>query len=93
MPEGMEFNLVTFLPLEHSTQFSQYDDEIPTNGKKIEGNGLYRIGIGDIEAQIAVVDDSIIVSTPDKSRLTFTNDTIYFDNEDSDGDETNTESV
>lgn len=93
MPEGMEFNLVTFLPLENSTEFSQYDDDIPTNGKKIEGNGLYRIGIGDIEAQIAVADDSIIVSTPDKSRLMFTNDTIYFDNEESGGGDVNTESV
>lgn len=93
MPEGMEFNLVTFLPLENSTEFSQYDEEIPTNGKKIEGNGLYRIGIGDIEAQIAVVDDSIIVSTPDKSRLMFTNDTIYFENEESGGGDANTESV
>ncbi|QRP97991.1 hypothetical protein I6J72_12840 [Corynebacterium sp. FDAARGOS 1242] len=93
MPEGMEFNLVTFLPLENSTEFSQYDDDIPTDGKKIEGNGLYRIGIGDIEAQIAVVDDSIIVSTPDKSRLMFTNDTIYFDNEESGGGDANTESV
>lgn len=96
MPEGMEFNLVTFLPLEHSTEFTQYDDEIPTNGTKIEGNGLYRIGIGDVEAQIAVVDDGIIVSTPDKSRLMFTNDTIYFENKESGGDGAaadNTESV
>lgn len=93
MPEGMEFNLVTFLPLENSTEFTQYDDEIPTNGTKIEGNGLYRIGIGDIEAQIAVVDDGIIVSTPDKSRLMFTNDTIYFDNEDSDRNNSATETV
>lgn len=86
MPEGMEFNLVTFLPLENSTEFTQYDDEIPTNGTKIEGNGLYRIGIGDVEAQIAVVDDGIIVSTPDKSRLMFTNDTIYLENKESGGD-------
>lgn len=96
MPEGMEFNLVTFLPLEGSTEFTQYDDEIPTNGTKIEGNGLYRIGIGDVEAQIAVVDDGIIVSTPDKSRLMFTNDTIYFDEEGSGGgsaDDENTENV
>lgn len=93
MPEGMEFNLVTFLPLENSTEFTQYDDEIPTNGTKIEGNGLYRIGIGDIEAQIAVVDDGIIVSTPDKSRLMFTNDTIYFDNEDSDSNDSATETA
>lgn len=93
MPEGMEFNLVTFLPLENSTEFIQYDDEIPTNGTKIEGNGLYRIGIGDIEAQIAVVDDGIIVSTPDKSRLMFTNDTIYFDNEDSDSNDSATETA
>ncbi|MFG6304576.1 hypothetical protein ACGLFO_14675 [Corynebacterium hesseae] len=96
MPEGMEFNLVTFLPLEGSTEFTQYDDEIPNNGTKIEGNGLYRIGIGDVEAQIAVVDDGIIVSTPDKSRLMFTNDTIYFDEEGSgDGstDDENTENV
>ena len=93
MPEGVEFNLVTFLPMEHSTEFSKYDDEIPTNGTKIEGNGLYRIGIGDVEAQIAVVDDGIIVSTPDKSRLMFTNDTIYFDNEDSDGNDSATETA
>ena len=93
MPEGMEFNLVTFLPLEGSTEFTQYDDEIPTNGTKIEGNGLYRIGIGDVEAQIAVVDDGIIVSTPDKSRLMFTNDTIYFDNEDSDSNDSATETA
>ncbi|PMC72155.1 hypothetical protein [Corynebacterium aurimucosum] len=93
MPEGVEFNLVTFLPLEGSTEFTQYDDEIPTNGTKIEGNGLYRIGIGDIEAQIAVVDDGIIVSTPDKSRLMFTNDAIYFDNEDSGNNDSATETV
>ena len=93
MPEGMEFNLVTFLPMEHSTEFTQYDDEIPSNGTKIEGNGLYRIGIGDVEAQIAVVDDGIIVSTPDKSRLMFTNDTIYFDNENSDSNDSATETV
>lgn len=91
MPEGMEFNLVTFLPLEGNTEFTQYDDEIPTNGTKIEGNGLYRIGIGDVEAQIAVVDDGIIISTPDKSRLMFTNDTIYFDNKDSGGNDSATE--
>ncbi|OHO64340.1 hypothetical protein HMPREF2743_09545 [Corynebacterium sp. HMSC036D02] len=93
MPEGMEFNLVTFLPLEGSTEFTQYDDEIPTNGTKIEGNGLYRIGVGDIEGQIAVVDDSIIVSTPDKSRLMFTNDTIYFDNEGSGSNDSATETA
>ena len=93
LPDDIEFNMVSFLPLEGNTEFSQYDDDIPTDGKKIEGNGLYRIGIGDIEAQIAVVDDSIIVSTPDKSRLMFTNDTIYFDNEESGGGDANTESV
>ena len=93
LPDDIEFNMVSFLPLEGNTEFSQYDDDIPTNGRKIEGNGLYRIGIGDIEAQIAVVDDGIIVSTPDKSRLMFTNDTIYFDNEESGGEDANTESV
>lgn len=93
MPEGMEFNLVTFLPLEGNTEFTQYDDEIPTNGTKIEGNGLYRIGTGDVEAQIAVVDDGIIISTPDKSRLMFTNDTIYFDNKGSGGNDSATETA
>ncbi len=93
MPEGVEFNLVTFLPLKGSTEFTQYDDEIPTNGTKIEGNGLYRIGVGDIEAQIAVVDDGIIISTPGKSRLMFTNDTIYFDNEGSRGSDSTTETA
>ena len=93
MPEGVEFNLVTFLPLKGSTEFTQYDDEIPTNATKIEGNGLYRIGVGDIEAQIAVVDDGIIISTPGKSRLMFTNDTIYFDNEGSRGSDSTTETA
>lgn len=46
-----------------------------------------------LRPQIAVVDDGIIISTPGKSRLMFTNDTIYFDNEGSRGSDSTTETA
>ncbi|TRX58909.1 hypothetical protein [Corynebacterium hiratae] len=95
LPEDMEFDVVSLLPLEGETRYSQGGvDNLPTDGKKIDSNGLYRIGIDDIEAQIAVVDDGIIISTPNNSRLMFTNDTIFIEEKDKgDGANSNTETA
>lgn len=95
LPEDMEFDVVSLRPLEGETSFNQGGvDNLPTDGKKIESNGLYRIGVDDIEAQIAVVDDGVIISTPNNSRLMFTNDTIFIEEKDKgDGANSNTETA
>ncbi|MDO5032734.1 hypothetical protein [Corynebacterium sp.] len=80
--EDFGFEFISAAPLEGDLSFGGLPDDFDSSGAKELEKGLYRIGKGNIEGQLAVLDDGIMLSTPNTQRVIFDTDRVILADQD-----------